>query len=171
MRINGGLAPKAPMQRAIFASSRDPFETFTNNYWRPRGALLKQFDMTVTPLGGARLRGFGPGIAFDAVTSANVGFDQRVGSISGAFGSIVLWAGVFGDAGLATLAPADAAPPAFDDAAHMYFDLGAGIRLRGRFYDREVDLRIDAPGAVNSPLGTRTGLSRPDIIRWTFDLR
>jgi hypothetical protein len=170
MRINGGVAPKAPMQRAIFASSRDPFETFTNDYWRPRGALFKQFDMTVTPLGGARLRGFGPGIAFDAVTSANVGVDQRIGSVSGAFGSIAIWAGLFGDAGLARLAPPDAAP-ALDNGAHTYFDLGAGIRLRGRLYDRDIDLRIDAPGAVNSPLGTRTGLSRPDIIRWTFDVR
>lgn len=171
MRLNGGVAPKAPMQRAIFASSRDPFETFTNNYWRPQGALFKQFDMTVTPLGGARLRGFSPGIAFDAVTSANVGLDQRIGTLSGAFGSIAVWAGLFGDVGLATLALPDGAPAAFDTGRHTYVDLGAGIRLRGRFYDRDIDLRIDAPAAVNSPLGLRSGLSRPDVIRWTFDLR
>jgi hypothetical protein len=127
--------------------------------------------MTVTPLGGARLRGFSPAIAFDAVTSANVGLDQRIGTLSGAFGSIAVWAGLFGDVGLATLALPDGAPAAFDTGRHTYVDLGAGIRLRGRFYDRDIDLRIDAPAAVNSPFGVRSGLSRPEVIRWTFDLR
>jgi hypothetical protein len=166
IRLNGGAAPRAPLQRAIFASSEDPFETFTNNYWRPRGALLKQFDMTLTPLGGARLRGFAPSVAFDAVGSANVNFDQRLATFTGPFGAMAVWGGVFGDGGFGKtqhlLLPT---------GSHAFVDAGVGLRLRGRFYDRAVDLRIDAPLLVNDPFGSGSGISAPETLRFTFDWR
>ena len=166
LRINGGVAPKAPLQRSIFASSADPFETFTNNYWRPRGALFKQFDMTLTPVGGARLRGATPGVAFDAVASANVDLDQRLSTFTGAFGSLALWGGVFGDAGIGSMQDL-----ALTAGSRAFIDLGVGIRIRGRFYDRDVDLRISAPLAANDPFVDGSGLSAPNSIRWTFEWR
>ena len=166
LRLNGGVAPRAPLHRAIFASSADPFETFTNNYWRPRGALFKQFDMTVAPLGGARLRGFEPELAFDAVASANVNLDQKLTTLKGAFGSLDLWGGVFADAGFAKTQHL-----LLLTGTHPFVDLGVGVRFRGRFYDRDVDLRIDAPLVINDPFGGGSGLSGPSTMRWTFDWR
>jgi hypothetical protein len=166
LRVNAGAAPRAPLQRAIFASSADPFETFTNDYWRPRGALFKQFDMTMTPLGGARLRGFSPGIAFDAVASANVNLDQKLMTLAGEFGSLAIWGGVFADGGFASMLNMDPAT-----GSHPFIDLGLGTRLRGKIYDREVDLRIDAPLATNDPLGSNAGFGRPKTFRLTFDWR
>ena len=55
--------------------------------------------------------------------------------------------------------------------SHPFVDVGVGIRLRGRFYDRDVDLRLDAPLAVNDPFGGGSGISRPETLRWTFDWR
>jgi hypothetical protein len=166
LRLNGGVAPRAPLHRAIFASSADPFETFTNNYWRPRGALFKQFDMTVAPLGGARLRGFEPALAFDGVASANVNFDQKLTTLKGAFGSLGLWGGAFIDGGIGK-----AHQLTLPSGTHVFVDLGVGIRFLGKFYDREVDLRIDAPLVINDPFGGGSGLSGPSTLRWTFDWR
>lgn len=167
LRLNGGMAPKAPLHRAIFASSRDPFETFTNNYFRPRGALFKQPDFTVVPLGGARLRGFSPLIAFDAVISANVELDQRLATWTGAFGNVSLWGGVFGDAGGASGIRGPAS--ALDQP--VLVDGGVGLRVRGRFYDRDVDLRLDAALVTNNPLVPQSLGGLPNSIRWTIDWR
>jgi hypothetical protein len=165
-RLNAGAAPKAPFQRAIFATSADPFETFANNYWRPRGALFKQFDMTMTPVGGARLRGFSPALAFEAVGSANVDFDQKLLTLTGPFGALGIWGGAFADGGFGTMQPLSSRT-----GRHVFVDLGLGVRLRGRFYDRDIDLRIDAPLIINDPFGGGSGISAPDVLRWTFDWR
>ena len=162
LRVNAGVAPEAPLQRAIFASSRDPFETFTNNYFRPRGALFKQSDLSVVPVGGAWLRGFDPIVAFERVASANVSVDQRLTTFAGAFGRLAFWAGLFGDAGFGTMRGA---------GSEVFVDVGAGLRLRGRFYDREIDLRIDVPAATNDPSRANAGLGRPDTFRLAVDWR
>jgi hypothetical protein len=161
IRVNGGTAPRAPIQRMIFASSADPFETFTNDYWRPRGAAFKQENLTLTPLGGARLRGFDPAIALRNAASANVDLDQRLASSSGGFGSLGWWGGVFGDAGFGN------GPPL---TSNVFVDLGVSLRVRGRLYDRDVDLRVSVPLAVNDPLvaGSSLGASR---FRMAIDWR
>ena len=94
-----GVAPNAPLQRSIFASSRDPWETFNDDYFRPREAALKQRDFTVTPLGGAQLRGFSPLLGLDRVVSANLDLSQRLVTWTGTFGHLAFWAGPFADAG------------------------------------------------------------------------
>ena len=116
-------------------------------------------------MGGARLRGFAPGVAFDAVASANVNLDQKLTTLTGAFGALGLWGGVFGDGGIAKMQQLLAA-----DGSHAFVDLGVGIRLRGRFYDRDVDFRLEAPLATNDPIGG-SGLQSPGSLRWTFDWR
>jgi hypothetical protein len=55
--------------------------------------------------------------------------------------------------------------------SHAFVDAGVGLRLRGRFYDRAVDLRIDAPLLVNDPFGSGSGISAPETLRFTFDWR
>jgi hypothetical protein len=162
IRANAGAAPEAPLQRSIFAASKDPFETFTNNYWRPRGAAFKQPGFAIVPGGGAGLRGFDPVLAFDAVASANVNIDQRVMSFAGPFGRLSIWGGAFGDAGLGSLK---------DSGTDVFIDLGVGLRVRGRFYDRDVDLRIDVPAVANDPVGTTSSLSRLDRFRLVVDWR
>jgi hypothetical protein len=162
LRVNAGAAPEAPLQRSIFASSRDPFETFTNNYWRPRGGLFKQRDASIVPFGGAGLRGFDPIAAFEEVASANVSLDQRLASWTGEFGRLSLWTGVFGDVGVGSLRDAN---------SELFIDLGAGLGLRGRLYDRDIGLRVDVPAVTNDPSGGRSGLGRPDRFRLSVEWR
>jgi hypothetical protein len=156
LKLNAGVAPRAPLQRSIFAASKDPFETFYNNYWRPRGAAFKRPNFNVVPVGGAGLRGFDPSIAFDGAATANVSVDQRFVTSHGPFGVLSFWGGLFGDAGLGRVSGL---------GSKMFIDLGAGIRIRGRFYDRDVDLKIDVPVATNNPFGAGSSLGRLDVLR------
>ena len=160
LRVNAGTAPRAPLQRAIFASSRDPFETFANDYWRPRGAAFKQPDLMIVPTGGARLRGFAPTLAFESAVSANVDLDQRLGAL----GSVGVWGGVFGDAGLAS-------SPSIATVSNVFVDLGVGVRFRGRLYDRDVDLGVDVPLATNDPFVAGSGIRRPNALRFAIEWR
>ena len=164
IRLNAGMAPNAPRQRAIFASSRDPFETFTNNYFRPRRALFKQPDATVIPLGGARMRGFSQLLALDRVVSANFEAAQALATWSGDFGRLSLWAGPFVDIGTGTASSTSVAGL----NAHLLVDAGAGIALRGRFYDRDLKMRLDAPFVVNRPVTPAALGGLPSAIRWTI---
>jgi len=163
-RLNGGITHSAPLQREIFASSQDPLESFDNDLFRPRGAAFKQPSFTLVPFGGAGLRGFSPLLALDRVVSANLDVDQRIGTWKGDFGTLSFWLGAFGDAGAASAA--FESPIALSD--HFLADVGVGFSVRGRFYDRDVDVRIDAPLAVNSPLSPVGANGLPSHgIRWT----
>jgi hypothetical protein len=163
-RLNGGIAPLAPRQRAIFASSQDPFESFDNDFFRPRGAALKQPSFTLVPFGGAGLRGFSPLLAFEQMASANLDVDQRLGTWKGDFGTLSFWFGAFGDAGVAA-----AGQSRIGLADHFLADVGVGFNVRGRFYDRDIDLRIDAPIVVNSPLSPVAANGLPkNGIRWSI---
>lgn len=165
IRLNAGFAPNAPRQRSIFASSRDPFETFSNNYFRPRGALFKQPDITVIPLGGARMRGFSPLLALDRVISGNFDAAQHFRTWTGPFGRLSLWAGPFADIGTATAASTSPA----NLTEHLLVDAGVGIVVRGKFYDRDIRIRLDAPLIVNRPVTPASLGGLPSAIRWTVD--
>jgi hypothetical protein len=165
IRLNAGVAPNAPLQRSIFASSRDPWQTFDNDYFRPRGAVFKQPNFTVIPLGGARLRGFSPLLALDRVVSANLEASQQLATWSGEFGQLALWGGPFADAGAAS---ASSASPA-GLADHFLVDAGVGISIRGKFYDRDIKLRLDAPLVVNRPVTPASLGGLPSAIRWTVE--
>jgi hypothetical protein len=165
VRLNAGFAPNAPLQRAIFASSRDPFETFDNNYFRPRKALFKQSDITAIPLGGARLRGFTHLLGLERVFSANVEAAQLLNTWTGDFGALSLWVGPFADAGTGVAA---ASSPA-GLQSHLLVDVGLGIALRGRFYDRDIRLRLDAPLVVNRPVVPASLGGLTSAIRWTVE--
>lgn len=152
VRLYGGVARNAPRERAVFASSQDPFETFNNDLFRPRGALFKQQGINYLPLGGAGLRGFEYNVPLDAVGAANGELVQRLTTLRGAWGQGSLAFSVFADAGVAS-SKLVTLPDRF------LTDAGAGLIARGRLYDRDVYVRLDAPVFVNhASLAGGTGL-------------
>ena len=164
LRLYGGWSPNAPTQRSVFASSPDPLTTFDDNWWRPRGAILKRAGVDYLPLGGAGLRGFSPFLPLDRVLAANGDVGQRLGSARGTWGSGSLWLHAFGDGGIAS-------PSAFGLTNHFLFDAGVGISGRGKLYDRPLVVRLDAPIFVNQQsLSPWTGLGGSGSFapRWTL---
>jgi hypothetical protein len=142
VRVYGGAAHNAPSQRAIYASTQDPFETFTNDLFRPRQALLKQRGINYLPLGGAGLRGYRIDTPLDGVGAVNGEFVQRLVSTRGRWGRATFSFSIFGDAGVASSKSLDLSGTTLANA-------GAGLIARGRLYDRDVNVRLDAPILVN----------------------
>ena len=164
IRLNAGVAPNAPLQRSIFASSRDPWQTFENDLFRPRDALFKESHLGITPLGGARLRGFSQLLALDRVASANVDAAVNLAAWSGPFGRLVLWGGPFVDAGTAN----SSSGSPFIVSDHFLVDAGVGISIRGKFFDRDIKFRLDEPLVVNHPERT-VGNSLLPTARWWIE--
>jgi hypothetical protein len=142
VRVYGGFARNAPRQRAVFASSQDPFETFANDFYRPRGALLKQDGVNFLPLGGAGLRGFDEDLALDRVLAGNAQYSEKLYATRGAWGSGAVWANAFGDVGIASALGGTLPDP-------LLVDAGVGLTARGTVYDRPVTIRLDVPLFVN----------------------
>jgi hypothetical protein len=142
VRGYGGIARRAPLQRTLFASSQNPLETFTNDLFRGRGALLKQEGANFLPLGGAGIRGFKSNVALESILAANGELIQRVASARGPWGRATVSLAVFTDVGV-TQSGRSTLPET------LLADWGAGIGVRGRFYDRDVNVRLDAPIFVN----------------------
>jgi hypothetical protein len=142
VRLFGGVAHNAPRQRAIFASSQDPFETFNNDLFRPRGALFKQDNVNYLPLGGAGLRGFALTVPLDGVFAANAEVVQRLALAGGGWGRASLAASLFADLGSGT-------SKLVTLSNSLMSDLGVGLVLRGHLYDRNVYIRLDSPVFVN----------------------
>ncbi len=164
LRLYGGIANDAPKQRAVFASSQDPFETFNNDLFRARGAVLKRPGVNYLPLGGAGLRGFSLDLPLQRVASGNVELVQRLGTTKGGWGHGTISLSFFGDAGLAW-------SNAFSLDSDVLSDAGAGLIARGRLYDRDFYVRLDAPVFVNRPSlagGRGLGGNGSFAPRWTF---
>jgi hypothetical protein len=141
----GWTSANMPRQRSLYAASRDPISTFENHFYRPRGALLKQLsdypfgEVLYLPLGGASLRGYGAGFPLDRVVATNLEARRRLTTPYGSPRGLALWGGVFADAGVGR----------FDielaDEQETFFDVGPSVALRGRLYDRDVQIRVDVP--------------------------
>jgi hypothetical protein len=142
VRVYGGVAQNAPSQRAVYASTQDPFETFTNDLFRPRDALLKQSGINYLPLGGAGLRGYRVDTPLDGVGAVNGEFVQRLATTQGGWGRATFSFSIFGDAAVASSKSVGLSGTTLTDA-------GAGLIARGRLYDRNVHVRLDAPVLVN----------------------
>jgi hypothetical protein len=138
VRLYGGVAKNAPKQRQLFAASQDPFATFRNDLFRPRGALFKQDGVNYLPIGGAGIRGIRYDVALDAVASINAEYLQRLVSSGGDWGTGTLSLSLFGDAGAVSGNYVTIPNGTLSDA-------GAGLVARGRLYDRDVYVRLDAP--------------------------
>jgi hypothetical protein len=164
LRLYGAVAPNAPRQRSIFASTQDPFATFNNDLFRPRGALFKQDGINYLPLGGAGLRGFAIDVPLDGVAALNGEFLQRLGNLKGQWGHTTISLSAFGDAAVARSRYLTLPDKLLSDA-------GAGLVLDGRLYDRDVHLRLDAPIFVNRvSLAGGRGLGGNGSLapRWTI---
>jgi hypothetical protein len=164
-RLFGGVARNAPRQRAIFASSQDPFATFENNFWRPKGAVLKQEHVNFLPFGGAGLRGFTPYLALDGVGSGNLELSQKLVDGRGVWGQGSLWLSAFGDAGFAS--------SRYDELTDSFLsDAGVGLLTRATIYDRPLVVRLDFPIFVNhaSLAGGKAHGSGSVAARWLFSV-
>src|SRR5438093_510612 len=145
-RLYAATESNAPLQRAIFASTEDPFASFWNPWFRPRGSILKQDEINVLPLGGAALRGYSYAVALRQVVSANAELAQRLRSFGNtSSGRRSIWVSAFGDIA--------AARPFVGSSfgGSMLLDAGVGASLRGRIYDRDMHLRLDLPLFVKQP--------------------
>jgi hypothetical protein len=144
-RLYGAGESRAPLQRAIFASTDDPFTSFWSNWYRPRGSIFKQDAVNVLPLGGAMLRGYSYGVALSRVGAANLELAQRLKTFGSATnGRRSVWVSAFGD-----IAAASSDYAQFGGS--MLLDAGVGASLRGRIYDRDVHFRLDLPLFVKQP--------------------
>jgi hypothetical protein len=166
VRAFGGVARGAPRQRAIYASTQDPFETFNNDLFRPRDAVLKQRGVNYLPLGGAGLRGFGVNVPLDAVIAGNGEIVQRLATAKGKWGQGTASFSIFADAGSGSASRIELPNALLTDA-------GAGLILRGRIYDRNFYARLDAPLIVNHTSlagGQGLGGSGSFAPRWTISV-
>ena len=145
VRLYAGGESRAPLQRAVFASTADPLTTFWSNWYRPRGSIFKQEGLNVLPLGGAMLRGYDFEVGLSRVGAANVELSQRLHTFGdGATGRRAIWVSAFGDIAAAS---SDYVPL----GDNVLFDAGVGASLRGRLYDRDVRFRLDVPIYVQQP--------------------
>lgn len=180
LRGFAGIAPQAPLQRQIFASSDDPFATFDNNWWRPLGGALKQEHINYVPFGGAGLRGYSPYLAFRHVVAANGELTQRAFNLRGPIRRTALWLSLFGDVGAQVTTNQGMPPTASGNSIAAgnigsFGDAGVGASVRGRIYDRAVTLRLDLPLLVKQPAlagGAGLGGKNPGSLafRWVFSL-
>ena len=165
LRVFGGWSSdRTPLQRRVYASSQDPYESFSNNFVRPGGGLLAQPDAHFVPLGGAGVRAFDQRLALRSVAAMNAETGLRVATLARSPRPLTLWASVFGDAGQARM---------LYDETRFLADAGVGLSLRGWFYDREVRLRVDAPLVVtNASLaaGKPKADAKDVALRWQFSL-
>ena len=144
-RLYAGGESRAPLQRAVFAATTDPFTSFWSNWYRPLGSLYKQDWLNVMPLGGAMLRGYSFGTALSRVGAVNLELAQRLREFGDrASGRRSIWFSAFGD-----IAAASSDFVQFDGS--MLLDAGVGLSLRGRLYDRDVHFRLDFPLFVKQP--------------------
>ncbi len=163
LRLYGALSNDPPAQRALHLSVSDPLSNFADNWYRPRGAILKSRGVNYLPLGGAGLRGYDPSVTVDKIIAGNGELSERLAK--DVFSGVSLWGSLFGEAGFA-----GSRTYALNGA--FLADAGAGLSLRGRLYDRQVTVRLDAPLYVEQPgLAGGRGLTHSDAtfaLRWVF---
>ncbi|MDE3150761.1 MAG: M1 family metallopeptidase [Gemmatimonadota bacterium] len=165
LRLYGAVNNTPPAQRALHLSVSDPLSTFENDWYRPRGAILRRAGVNYLPLGGAGLRGYAPWVTVDRVVAGNAEVGQRL--VPGLFGGLSLWGSLFGEAGFA-------ASRTYRLDGAFLGDAGAGLSVRGRLYDRDVVVRLDVPLAVQQPgLAGGGGLTRGGgtvAARWVLSV-
>jgi hypothetical protein len=143
-----------PKHRALYVSAADPVSTFRNHWWRPRESIFKQRDVGWLPLGGAALRGYHWSVTSPELVAVNVELAHRVGAIQGEIGELDISLGAFGDAGY--------------ESKRSLIDAGFGVKVRGRFFDQPVNLRLDFPIYVSRPALAINGRSDNVAPRWVI---
>jgi hypothetical protein len=95
-------------------------------------------ELAYLPLGGAGLRAYGPAVTLERVVAANVEARRRLTAPFGGPRGLALWGALFADVASGSL---DRRAPG--DAQEFFADLGPGVSLRGRLFDRDVQIRLD----------------------------
>jgi hypothetical protein len=139
----GGVTRDTPVQRGIFLSSRDPYQTLFNHFVRPEDGVLSPARANTVPLGGGGLRGFGQDLATRSIAAINLEQGRRLVSVMPGSRPLAIWGTLFVDGGASRT-----------DAIG---DAGAGVMLRGWLFDRDVRVRIDIPVWVSTPYRTAAG--------------
>lgn len=121
-----------PLQRQLYLSVADPVSTIRNHWWRPQGAILKRPNVNYLPLGGPALRAYHWGLGTEWAAGGNAEIAHRLFDVGSRADTAGVWLTLFGDA--ATLRERD-----------VLSDAGLGIAVRGRLYDRPINLRFDFP--------------------------
>ena len=168
-RLFAGWAPQAPLERGIYLSAQSPTATFANHFWRPDGGVLSADAVPYRPLGGGGLRGYDPFVAARALGAVNLEEGVRLHRFGPAQRPLALEATAFADGGVR-----EAKGVSGDD--RLLADAGVGLSLRGRFFDRDVRLRLDLPLFVRQPLqavgerGRDPSAAAPEAVRfrWAF---
>lgn len=149
MRGFAGWNSGTPEQRTLRTGARDAIETFTQHWYRPREAILRQGDVHYLPLGGAGIRATAPDVFVEGTVAVNAEVARRLVRLPAELGRVAVWGSVFGDAAYAR--PTHAT----QFSSELLADAGAGVSLRGRLFDRELKVRVDFP-----VLSTHPGLAR-----------
>lgn len=133
LRAYGGAAMgEPPPQRALYLSAADPVSTFRNHWWRPKGAILKRPSVNYLPLGGPALRAFHWALSSEWAAGGNVEVARRMFDIGSRADTAGVWLTAFGDGA------------AMKEETFLN-DAGVGIAVRGKIYDRPINLRLDFP--------------------------
>ena len=140
-RLFLGYEHSAPIERQIFASSRNPTESFANPFLRPTGAPLADPDWHYVALGGAALRGYDPRLAVGSIVALNVEHSLLLRAVGPPARPMRVFATLFGDV----------AQPLRRNY-HLLGDAGVGLAGRGYIFDRDVRLRLDFPLYLSEPL-------------------
>ncbi len=162
-RVYGGISNDPPAQAALHLSASDPLANFANDWYRPAGGVLTRSGVNYLPLGGAGLRGYDQLVTVNRVGALNAELSHRLAA--DVFSHLSLWGSLFGDAGFAS-------SDTFVLNGAFLADAGPGLALRGRLYDRDVTVRVDAPLMVQQPAlaggGGLTSSHATVAARWTF---
>lgn len=125
--------------RALYLSAADPVTTFGNHWWRPDGAILKRPNVNYLPLGGPALRAYHWGMSSEWAAGGNAEVARRLFDIGSRADTSGVWLTLFGDGA------------ALQGAQSFLGDAGFGLAVRGRIYDRPINVRLDFPVWMSEP--------------------
>jgi hypothetical protein len=128
----GGTVGAPPPQRALYLSAADPVASFRNHWWRPNGAILKRPNVNYLPLGGPALRAYHWALSSKWAAGGNAEVARRLFDVGARADTAGVWLTLFGDAA------------ATEDDSFLN-DAGFGVAVRGKLYDRPINLRLDFP--------------------------
>jgi len=151
----GGSA--VPLQRRIFLSGADPYETFTNPFLRSGGSLLARNGVDYQAPGGGGLRGFSP--AATASWLVGVGAEARWRLVERPDRLLLSAVSV---AAFADGALLDRNAIGRDAAG----DVGLGLRAAHRIGPTSFVTRVDFPVLVTRPAAAVAGAARDAVMKF-----
>ncbi len=153
--VLGGTA--VPLQRRIFLSGADPYETFTNPFLRSAGSLFARDGVHYQAPGGGGLRGFSPATAATWLVGFGVEGGVRLFERPQHRLFNTMSVAAFADGALL-----DRNAMGRDAAA----DCGVGIRATHRVGPTSFVTRVDLPLLVSRPAAAVAGAARDGVMKF-----